>query len=200
MTLIRTSSEIDQLSQAFCLAQGEIEIATKDSVNPHFKSTYADLTSVWSACRPALAKHGLGVVQPASYIDNRIVITTRLLHKSGQWLESDISLLPKDGSPQATGSCITYGRRYALAALVGVVADFDDDGNAASPAPKTAKPQAKPHVPKMFSIDNKAQVDWLIQYLTTKNFNTSDFEEIGKFLDKKDLLVELDKLKEKWPA
>lgn len=130
---MRTSENLNELAVALAKAQGEIEAAPKDSVNPHFKSKYADLSSLWSACRKPLSKNGLSVSQgfePSGSASVRI--STRLLHTSGQWIESDLDLLPKDPSPQAVGSCITYGRRYALGAIVGLVSDEDDDGNHAS--------------------------------------------------------------------
>lgn len=125
------SAEIDKLAGALAKAQGKITGALKDSANPFFKSKYADLASVWDACRAALSENELAVIQTTESDDSGVFVTTTLAHSSGQWVRSRLRLTPKDGTPQGMGSAITYGRRYALAAIVGV-AQVDDDGNAAS--------------------------------------------------------------------
>lgn len=127
------SEQIDQVSAALVAAQGQLNGATKDSTNPHFRSKYADLTSVWDACRSALQSAGLAVAQlplPANEEYDSIVLRTVLLHASGQFLASEIPLDCDLGKPQSIGSAITYARRYALAAMVGVCPE-DDDGEAA---------------------------------------------------------------------
>lgn len=126
------SQDIGELAAALAIAQGEITGALKDSANPFFKSKYADLASVWDACRTSLSKNGLAVVQVASTSETgAAVITTTLAHKSGQWIRGSISLMPVKADPQGMGSALTYARRYALAAMVGV-AQVDDDANSAS--------------------------------------------------------------------
>jgi len=131
---VRTSPDITELCAAFALAQGEMEMAAKDTENPHFRRTYADLASVWKACRPALARHGLGVCQ----IITGGFLVTRLVHKSGQWIEGEVGIAGDESTGrtrvQAFGSALTYLRRYALSAMVGIAPDDDDDGNAATPA------------------------------------------------------------------
>lgn len=125
------SEQINELAAALAKAQGKITGALKDSANPFFKSKYADLASVWDACRAALSENGLSVIQLPESDDSGVFVITTLAHSSGQWMRSRLRLTPKDTSPQGMGSAITYGRRYALAAAVGV-AQIDDDGNAAS--------------------------------------------------------------------
>lgn len=127
---MQTSEQIDQLATALAKAQGSMHGALKDSANPFFKSKYADLESVWTACRKALSENGLSVVQSTSGVENGVAVTTTLLHASGQWMRDTLPLHPKDVSPQGIGSAITYGRRYALAAMVGVY-QTDDDAEAA---------------------------------------------------------------------
>jgi hypothetical protein len=124
------SEQIDQLATALAKAQGSMGGALKDSANPFFKSKYADLESVWTACRKALSENGISVVQGASASETSVAITTMLLHSSGQWMRDTLPLQPKDMSPQGIGSALTYGRRYALAGMVGVY-QTDDDGEAA---------------------------------------------------------------------
>lgn len=125
------SEQIGELAKALSVAQGKITGALKDSANPFFKSKYADLASVWDACRGPLSDNGLAVVQHTESDDSGVYVITVLAHSSGQWMRSRLRLTPKDSTPQGMGSAITYGRRYALAAAVGV-AQIDDDGNAAS--------------------------------------------------------------------
>lgn len=126
------SEPINELAAALAKAQALIQGAVKDSTNPHFKSRYADLASVWDACRKPLTDHGLSVAQTTGTAeDGRVRVTTLLLHASGQWIADDLLMKPVKDDPQGVGSCITYARRYALAAMVGVAPE-DDDGNAAS--------------------------------------------------------------------
>jgi hypothetical protein len=126
------SESINELAAALAIAQGEITGALKSSKNPFFKSNYADLASVWDACRESLSRNGLAVIQTTEGVSTEtITVVTTLAHKSGQFIKGVLTMTPKDGSPQAFGSCLTYARRYALAAIVGV-AQVDDDANAAS--------------------------------------------------------------------
>lgn len=132
---LRTSANIGALAAALAAAQGEMEPAPKDSVNPHFKSRYADLASCVRVAGPVLAKHGLAVVQ-APLVDTAtgmVGLVTRLLHKSGEWIESDYWCKPRDLSPQSVGASITYLRRYAYCAMTGLVSD-DDDAESAQPS------------------------------------------------------------------
>jgi len=125
------SEQLNELAAALSKAQGQIEGAKKDSANPFFKSKYADLASVWEACRKPLADNGLSIIQCPEESENGIAIETMLLHSSGQWKSSRYSMPVSKVDAQAVGSAITYGRRYALAAMVGVAPE-DDDGNAAA--------------------------------------------------------------------
>ena len=128
---LRTSPEIGDLCAALALAQGAMSAAAKDSANPHFKSRYADLASIWAAAQGPLTSNGLCVIQAPATDGALVTLTTRLAHKSGQWMESTVSSSAGRGQgPQAVGSTLTYLRRYSLAAMVGVVTD-DDDGEGA---------------------------------------------------------------------
>lgn len=130
------SESVKELNTALAKAQGELFAAKKDSINPHFKSKYADLASVWEACREALSSNGLSVTQmPAEFQNNIMTLVTRLSHSSGEWIEQTMTCPVGKPDPQGIGSCLTYMRRYALAAVVGVYQD-DDDANSASYAPK----------------------------------------------------------------
>jgi hypothetical protein len=128
----QTQSEaIDKLGTALSKAQSCITFAAKDTANPFFKSKYADLASVWEACRKALTDNGLAVIQSPSAEGPKVTVLTTLLHASGQYIASELTMVAAANTPQGVGSAITYARRYALSSMVGVAQD-DDDGNAAS--------------------------------------------------------------------
>jgi hypothetical protein len=126
------SESIGALAAALSKAQADITGALKDSSNPFFKSKYADLASCWDACRKQLAANNLAVIQTiyVHWDSGQTMLSTTLAHSSGEWIRSDLPVLAKDLSPQAQGSGITYARRYALAAIVGL-AQVDDDAEAA---------------------------------------------------------------------
>lgn len=136
------SENIKQLASALSKAQGDMKAAIKSNDNPFFKSKYADLSSVWDACRDALSSNGLSVTQipRMAKIDNesKFCLETTLLHLSGEWMSGLYPINPVKNDPQGTGSAITYARRYALAAMVGV-AQADDDGKGASKSPTIKK-------------------------------------------------------------
>ena len=134
------SESIADLAAALSKAQASITGALKDSANPFFKSKYADLASCWDACRKPLTDNGLAVIQTIEAGEGRAVLVTTLCHASGEWIKSYCPILTKDDSPQALGSAITYARRYALAAMVGL-AQIDDDAEAAQGRHKVSAPQ-----------------------------------------------------------
>ena len=137
------SESISKLATALSIVQGKLTYATKDSANPFFKSKYADLESVWDSCRNLLSDNGLAVMQfPGDFIDGTMSLTTILTHSSGEWISQQMSFPATKPDAQGAGSCISYMRRYALAAVVGVV-QADDDGNAAA---LSSKPAVKPVV------------------------------------------------------
>lgn len=145
---MKSSDELDKLGTALAKAQGIMGNATINKVNPHFKSKYADLAAIREAVSSPLAQNGIAVVQLVGSDENGAFLTTRLVHSSGQWIES-VHPLPQTAKPQEFGSALTYARRYSLAAICGISAEEDDDANAASepmqtvraPAPRTAAPR-----------------------------------------------------------
>lgn len=141
------SEHIDQLATALAKAQAQITGALKDSKNPFFKSSYADLASCWDACRKQLTDNGLSVIQTTDVLDGMVVVRTVLAHGSGQWISGVLPVKAKDDGPQAQGSGITYARRYALAAIVGL-AQIDDDAEAAQARHRPEPPKADPEVLK----------------------------------------------------
>lgn len=144
------SESIKQLAVAMAAAQKLIKVAAKESINPHFKNKYADLAEVWAACRQGLHEYGIAVIQSPGYEPGIATMTTRLLHSSGEWIEATAGCRLSKDDPQGYGSAVTYLRRYALASMLGIVADDDDDANEASRKdanPQPLKPNAQPYKP-----------------------------------------------------
>lgn len=145
------STSITKLCAALVKAQGSLKPAIKESSNPFFKSKYADLGAVWDACRDALQENGLAVVQFPGFSDaGAALLTTILLHDSGEYISATAGAPLVKPDAQSVGSALTYLRRYALASVVGVVTE-DDDGNAASAKAETPKraqmPKPQPKTP-----------------------------------------------------
>ena len=132
------SQEIGKLLEALAKAQMNMLGAVEDSANPFFKSRYADLTSVWEACRIPLTQNGLSVIQTIQVINGENCLVSMLGHVSGQWIKSILPIKPAKEDIQSLGSAITYCRRYALSALVGVC-PADDDGEGAMNRVKASK-------------------------------------------------------------
>lgn len=169
------SESLANIGAALSKAQAAVKIAVKDSVNPHLKSKYADLGSVFDACRDALAENGLSVVQmPVSDEPGYIALETMLLHASGEFISSRARVRLQKDDPQGAGSGLTYLRRYSLSAALGVVSD-DDDGHAAS-APRgqqkgqqtPPRPQSAPATPRPAQGDSEAIGEELAQRLHTQ--------------------------------
>jgi hypothetical protein len=144
---MQTSEITDAISSAIAMAQAEMNPAPKDSMNPHFKSRYADLASCKEAAKPALAKHGLAVIQTikTDFDQQAVGVVTRMTHKSGQWYEDVTWCKPRDLGPQSVGAAATYLRRYGFSAITGLVSEEDDDGNNAQGVqqkPQQTKTQA----------------------------------------------------------
>ena len=124
------SNEIDKLAEALAKAQGVMAGAKKDSLNPFFKSNYADLASVWEAIRKPLSDNGLSVVQGTEHSSEGLIVTSMLMHESGQWVAGALPVKADKPGLQAIGKEISYARRYLLSAQCGVYQvdlDADDD-------------------------------------------------------------------------
>jgi hypothetical protein len=152
------SESISALSASLAKAQGELENASKNANNSHFKSRYADLAELLNTVRPVLSKHGLAVIQMPSFDSGVVSIETLLTHSSGEYVSSICSAPVTKQDAQGVGSAITYLRRYSLAAFCGI-AQEDDDGNEAT-EPK--KPQLEPKKPQPL---NNEQIDHFINIM-----------------------------------
>lgn len=127
------SDQLNELFTALAKAQAEFQVAGRKSENPFFKSSYADLTEIIKASRPALTKYGLSVIQSVnSNSEGNQSLVTMLCHSSGQYVSSNMKISPSKPDIQSLASYISYLRRYSYSALVGVVtSDEDDDGEVA---------------------------------------------------------------------
>ena len=130
------------IAAALASAQSQMGKALKDANNPHFKSKYADLSSVTSACMPALNANGIAVIQPFVDDETGRYVKTVLIHESGETLECRVPLIVQKNDMQGFGSAATYARRYGLMAMAGIAPE-DDDGNAAVVAATRNDPRQK---------------------------------------------------------
>ncbi len=197
------SESIAKLAKALATCQKSIPTVKKSGKNPHFNSKYATLDDIIEAIRQPMADAELSYMQlPVGQGS----ITTIVMHSSGEWIKSTISIQARDQSPQALGSVITYMRRYALSSMLGIAAEEDDDGNAASaktaaaaaPARTTkpaAKAPAKPE-PKKTSFESAKElvksaktVDTLLMLKDriekSKDFKDEQREELVKSISAK---------------
>lgn len=135
---MKTSDNINELAAALSAVQGQMRPAQMNAINPFLKNKYADLNSVIESVKLLLAENGLSYVQmpntPPIEYGPAIGLTTRLMHSSGQWIEETYTMpMPSEergkSMMQVAGSAISYARRYALSAMLGIVADEDSDGN-----------------------------------------------------------------------
>lgn len=142
---MNTSESVSNIFKAIIQAQSEFTPAVKDATNPHFRSKYANFDSIVDTIKPVLAKNGLAFIQPTKDIDGKLFIITRIIHGSGEWIESLYPVNPVKNDPQGYGSALTYARRYSLSSLLGITSDEDDDGNKSSYSPSSSyKPPQKP--------------------------------------------------------
>jgi len=189
------SENIADLAISLSKCQGEMEPAIKDSLNPHFKSRYADLNAVWAACRAPLSKNGLSVVQTMDTVNEKLVLNTLLLHSSGQWIRSTMPVVTAKNDAQGIGSGLSYARRYSLSAICGISQD-DDDGEGAMPKENKTKPKepevaciSKDKAKILIELESNCSPEYLKilkNYLNKKgiaNWNEVKIDEYEKILD-----------------
>lgn len=138
------SNSIKEITKALIQFHIKVETVKKDATNPFFKSKYASLSNILDAIQIPLQESGLSFVQfPTG--ENGLV--TILMHESGEFLQSEYTMHPVKNDPQGKGSVITYQRRYALSAVLGLNIDEDDDANHAThggATPEKAEENNKP--------------------------------------------------------
>lgn len=126
------SEQINELAKALSKAQGEMKSALKENKNSFFKNhTYAGLSNIQDACKEALTRNELCIMQTMGGDKDNMVLITTLAHSSGQWIKSVCPLVVQKPDPQGYGSSFSYFRRYTLAAMLNIAADEDDDAERA---------------------------------------------------------------------
>jgi hypothetical protein len=188
------SDSIKELSTALAKFQAEIKNPKTTAKNPQFSSKYAPLDVILEAVRPILGKLGLSIIQNTGGDLENISISTMLLHSSGEWIETDSfkfkgeQMLKGGGtklSIQGAGSCITYGRRYQVTAILGIAGNDDDDGNSANKGTKQE--------PEGEEVDNTAkQIINEDKIKAIRNLLKTSQTDEKQFLD----YYQLDKLEE----
>jgi hypothetical protein len=159
---------------------------SKDAVNPHFKSKFASLDNTIAKVKIPLSECGLSFAQ----FPDGDGLTTILMHTSGEWLKATANLKLAKQDPQGQGSAYTYGRRYALAAALGLAADEDDDGNEASKAPVALKTAVT--APKAVDPDKAAKIKiaGLVKALGHINVDKDTYPDLIKRLTQLELIPE----------
>lgn len=157
---MRKSESIKNLAVALSKFQNEVKNPKNTADNPFYDSKYAPLQDVLNEVRPLLSKHGLSVIQSPSGDRQSVSITTLLLHESGEWIEFEPLVLKAEKiTPQGAGSAITYGRRYALSAVLGISSEDDDDGNSLEKTQQNSgqkKQLTEKQVKRLYAIANSA--------------------------------------------
>lgn len=154
-----SSETVTEISKALLAAQRSMGNASKDSKNPFFKSSYADLNSVREVAIPALNTQDVSVLQPTVVYNGKSYVRTLLLHTSGQWMASDTEIVQsKPNDPQAHGSGISYARRYGLQSFLNIGA-VDDDAEGAMGRTKTFNPKVGPVPEALKAVATPAKAD-----------------------------------------
>lgn len=201
---MKTSELINEFAKAMAEAQKQMRPAAKDGLNPHFKSRYSNISSIWEAIRSPMTSNGLTVLQDVITEEKSVSVVTRIIHHSGQWVEFGplgIPLMKFDA--QSIGSATSYAKRYALCAAIGVVSDEeDDDGEKAQSRDAKIKEYPKPDpakVKELLDILEKCPKEYVLSiqkginsrgWKTFGQMDISSFESLMKDAMKKSQVVE----------
>jgi hypothetical protein len=133
-----------ELATALAKAQAEFTTVPQSGFNPHFKNKFSTLEDCINMTRPILSKHGLAISQMPNTLDGQYVLTTILMHESGESIVSNQPVVSMKQDPQSLGSALSYCRRYSLTGVLSLASgDFEDDGNAATAPAKATPAKAK---------------------------------------------------------
>ena len=150
------SESITNLAKALSNFQGKMIAVKKDAINPFYKSRYATLDTIWETIRKPLSENGLSIAQTMNVFGDKSLLETTLYHTSGEWISGTQLVNPIKDDPQSLGSAISYARRYSLSAILGIVADEDDDANVATKSElKTEQKQEVKSPPDKWTEENK---------------------------------------------
>jgi len=187
---MKTSDSIKQIAPAVVTVQANIKMALKESTNPHFKSKFANLESVWDACREPLKEAGLAAIQTFDVIDGKSCLSTMLLHTSGEWIMGTQLLNEIKQDPQASASASTYARRYGLSAMLGIIQTDDDGEQAMGRAPsKDINKDAGFAMNALVSATSKDEARKVWMNMIAPIFNQLDVATQDKFNEVKNEVV-----------
>lgn len=176
------SEKIAELAKAFSKAQSEYNFVNYNRKNPHWQSQYADLHAILKGVRPALAANGLSFYQYTRISDGNgpTMLHTRILHSSGQWIETRSRLIPPKNDQQTYGSTLTYQKRYSAMTVLGVTASndmTDDDAEIAMEGPRgiTNKGPNTNYNPREQSFDPITK-----EQLEEMNYELAEYPDIAE--------------------
>jgi len=171
------SESIKEIAAALFKFQGEAKKIIKKEKNPFFNSLYADLPAILDEISEPLQKCGLVISQ---FPDGE-GLTTLLIHpESGQYMQANGIMKPVKNDPQSVGSAITYQRRYAICAILGLNVDKDDDGNEASKSSEKSKAPAKEQPAKPWLNEGTEEFNKAVEYMKAKADKDAGLKEIFK--------------------
>ena len=155
------SNDITQLAKAMLTVQKQLNPATKDATNPYTRSRYATLNAVMDACKTALLDNGIWLTQITVPSEpGTIALLTKLTHAETGQYQASVTVLPlQKPDCQGAGSAITYARRYALTAMLGIVTEDDDDGESAKLPPRPTRPMPSPQPQAQPQVQSQDQLD-----------------------------------------
>jgi len=175
------SESIKHLAVAMNKAQAVMSGAKKSAANPFFKSKYANLEEVIACIKEPFESNGLSFMQFPITEDDRAGVETIVMHESGEWISGSFMLKCSKIDPQGMASAITYARRYGIQSIAGIPSE-DDDGNAASQAPKKPAMTPKEAVAKLSSAESQKDL------VAVWNSFTIDIKQNADVIELKDQL------------
>jgi hypothetical protein len=183
------SESIKHIATALSKFQQAITNPHNSATNPFFKSKYAPLNDVINHIKKPLSEQGLSFIQSTSGDGSDVVVTTLLMHDSGEWIESDpLHLKAEKNTAQGVGSAITYGRRYSLSAVLGISSEDDDDANQKQAEPKKEeKLITQAQRTRLFAVtENNEEIlrDAISQlgYTSTKDILQKDYDNLVELI------------------
>lgn len=184
---------MQEITKALIKFQGLVKNPQKNSKNPHFRSSYVNLDGLLEAVKKPLTESGLYLSQTFKTVDGMCGLETRLIHESGESIDSFVPVSPDKANIQGFGSCVTYLRRYSLESICGITGSDDDDGNAAVTYGNNV--QKSPGQRKTIEPSEK-QIKFLKTLIKEKHGEISqEMEDKIKTLDIKSCSEQIERLK-----
>lgn len=157
--MLKKSESIQNLTKAMAEFQKAVKQPVKNADNPYFGSKYVPLESLVKAVMETGSPLGISFMQYTQVNENGdLGLCTVVMHSSGEYMEfPPLPIRPENNRPQATGSAITYARRYSLSSIFGIASEEDDDGNEASGLTRQVEQQVKQPTKQQQKQQPKAQ-------------------------------------------